>query len=326
MPRRSPSHGWWTVRIAAILLLVSALPLLAANAPDEEKRVPDEAVTFPGFGGLASLDGFVWLPPQRPPYPAVVAMHGCGGVFFDQPLDFDHIAGKFRYWGKQLSELGFLVLLVDGFTPRGIGHEGVCSIPLEDRPPEVNATLARPFDAHAGLDYVRSRPDVIGDRIGLLGWSNGGTAVLSTVASAPQAPLLQPDIEIFTDPSNPELMRLEGFSATVALYPGCGFDGGHYNGLFEVYSATRIFMGAADTTVDPMTCRTRADEAQMAGSELEYLEYPGMEHGYEYSEWQSAAARETRLSTLDHFARGISAIFSDGFEQGTAETWSSFAP
>ena len=32
----------------------------------------------------------------------------------------------------------------------------------------------RKFDAYGALDYLRGRSDVIADRIGLQGWSNGG--------------------------------------------------------------------------------------------------------------------------------------------------------
>ena len=323
-PSMSSRLPTWAAFILVAALLATVA--FAATPPNSEKRAPDEVVSFADFSGQLMLDGYVWRPATSPPYPAVVAMHGCGGVFFDQPLDTDHIAGKFTYWGQQLSELGFLVLMVDGFTTRGIGHEGVCAIPPEQRPPEVNATLARPFDAHAGLSYLRSRLDVRGERLALLGWSNGGTAVLSTVASAPQAPLLQNGVGIFSDPTDRDLMRLEGFAVTASIYPGCGFDGGHYNGVFEVYSDVEVFMGANDVVVDPMTCQTRVDEALMAGSEILYTEYAGLGHGYDYEEWQTSAAQDTRTRVIDRFARGIAAILIDGFETGDTSAWSSEVP
>ena len=59
----------------------------------------------------------------------------------------------------------------------------------EDRPAEVDEVTVRPLDAYGALAYLRTRPDVVADRIGLQGWSNGGSAALATMAAdAPGIP------------------------------------------------------------------------------------------------------------------------------------------
>ena len=63
-----------------------------------------------------------------------------------------------------------------GQVLRGIQEE------FDSRPEELNEVTVRPLDAYGALAYLRSRPDVIAARIGLQGWSNGGSAAISTIA------------------------------------------------------------------------------------------------------------------------------------------------
>ena len=39
----------------------------------------------------------------------------------------------------------------------------------------------RPLDAYGALAYLRTRADVVADRIGLHGWSNGASATLAAM-------------------------------------------------------------------------------------------------------------------------------------------------
>ena len=68
----------------------------------------------------------------------------------------------------------------------------------------------RPLDAYGALRYLRTRRDVMADRIGVQGWSNGGMTVLVTMSDH------APGIERPTAAS--------GFRAAIAEYPGCGMD------------------------------------------------------------------------------------------------------
>lgn len=316
-----------TLRAIATYLVSFGLAVaaFAAQPPSEEKREPDETVHFSSFAGDVTLDGYVWRPDGAGPFAAIVAMHGCGGVFIDPgDLTPDRIAGKFRYWGKQLADAGFLILLVDGFVPRGYGDEvedgEVCDIPWQDRPAEIDGVTARPFDAHAGLAYLRARADVDPTRVGLLGWSNGGSAVLSASSAVPgSSPLLVEGY--FTDPEDRELMRREGFAASAAIYPGCGLQGLYPDGQFELYSDTVVFIGEDDVTVSPAHCVDLAGEAQGLGSEVELFLYPGEGHGYDYDQADGIAAQDTMSRVVAHFAGGLGVVFVDGFEGGDTSAW-----
>ena len=51
-----------------------------------------------------------------------------------------------------------------------------------DRPAAVSEITVRPLDAYAALKYLRTRPDVKPDRIGIQGWSNGGSMPTTRLA------------------------------------------------------------------------------------------------------------------------------------------------
>src|SRR5271165_4394260 len=64
------------------------------------------------------LDGYLVRPAGEARHPAVVFLHGCGGLF-------SHAAGgievRERDWAAELSRRGYVVLMVDSFASR---HQG----------------------------------------------------------------------------------------------------------------------------------------------------------------------------------------------------------
>lgn len=314
--------------MTAILALCPAA--WGAQPPNTEKRSPDEKVTFPSFDGQIMLDGFIWRPAGEGPHPALIALHGCGGPFANNGNPaFSNIAGKFKYWGKQLADAGFLVMMVDSYTPRGFGDEPtdpeVCLTPWQQRPPEIDAIITRPFDATAGLNYLRGLSEVRPGRIGLIGWSNGGSAALATIASSSEAPLLANGVNFFSDPTDAERMRLEGFYASVSIYPGCGLQNHFSNGTYSSYTRGLVFGGALDTIA--VACPTLVPEAVMNGSDLVLHWYANEDHGYDYEQWDGVAAQDTRTRVLAHFGALIQdAVFVDGFESGDTRYWGGTVP
>jgi carboxymethylenebutenolidase len=109
-----------------------------------------------------------------------------------------------------------LVLFIDTFGPRGY-PEGFAAGTIKQRPPEINEITIRPLDAYAGLKCLRSRPDVVRNQVFLQGWSNGGSATLSTMAVG--APGLRGGDS--------------GFRAAIAVYPACTQVNDHYGRQYK---------------------------------------------------------------------------------------------
>jgi carboxymethylenebutenolidase len=105
----------------------------------------------------------------------------------------------------------------------------------------------RPFDAYGALAFLRSLPAVDPERIGLQGWSNGGSATLA--AMAPDAPGLPA-----SDPA-------QGFRAALAFYPACGLKDHFAETRYRAYAPLRVYIGTADEEVSPQRCRALLTDA-----------------------------------------------------------------
>jgi len=134
-----------------------------------------------------TIKGYLSKPDGSGPFPAIVHMHGCGGLTAQRR---EHDAAQFTDWG-------YVVLEVDSFATRGIKEN--C---LSDR------VLARDGDAWGALTYLSTLAFVDAKRIAVVGYSQGGIVALQ-VASAQPA-------EIF------EVLPGLTFKAAVAYYPMCG--------------------------------------------------------------------------------------------------------
>jgi dienelactone hydrolase len=82
-------------------------------------------------------------------------------------------------WGEFWAARGVLALLSDSFGPGGKAHGfGRFSHGDPDRD-DVNEKTVRPLDAEGALEFLHRRDDVVGNRIFLQGWSNGGSTTLT---------------------------------------------------------------------------------------------------------------------------------------------------
>ncbi len=120
------------------------------------------------------------------PYPAVVVLHGSGGMW-----QSDTIASgaktPLRRWGERLAERGFLCLMPDSFNPRGIPGNFANRRPHHDSLIDdavCSPNYERPKDVVAALTFLQTLPDVDFENIGLLGFSHGSQTGLNAVLDA----------------------------------------------------------------------------------------------------------------------------------------------
>jgi len=141
-------------------------------------------VSFPSIdrdetGAPVQIQAIMLLPDGPAPsggYPAVIALHGCSGMYSIAKGREDHLADRLAVRVDMLLGDGYAVLVPDSFRSRG--RNEVCTIKIGDNP--ITPTRRR-LDALGALAYLADRSDVAHDRIALVGWSHGGSTALATV-------------------------------------------------------------------------------------------------------------------------------------------------
>lgn len=253
-----------TLAMAASATARDAVPA-AAQAPAE---VPPERVVFPSVDEAQTpLVGYLYAPANvEGAAPAVVLMHGRAGAYSslaDGVYDASTLTMRHKFWARYWAARGYYAIVVDGFGPRGYpGGFGRGS--YSERPDEVNEVTVRPLDAYGALKYLRTLPGVDDDRIGLMGWSNGGSATLATMAD-----------------DKPGDMRRIGFRAGIAMYPACGLHNRFARTGYTTYAPVKVYMGTDDEEVSHDRCRDLIGTARARGQDVEFLSYRGASHSFD---------------------------------------------
>jgi dienelactone hydrolase len=197
--------------------------------------------------------------------PAVVALHGCGGMYSTAESKRDSLSGRHQMMADLLVAEGYLVLFPDSFRSRGF--EEICTV--ENRRRSVSQRH-RQQDAQGALAWLQRRDDVLPDRVAVLGWSHGASAVLATINAK------QPAVAGWRDrePPNPY------YRAGVAFYPGCG-DSLNARGGYALAAPLTFFIGASDDWTAPGPCVDLAAKLSTAGEAATITVYPDTYHGFD---------------------------------------------
>jgi dienelactone hydrolase len=283
----------------AVALMAVITGTAAVNAAPPSGPLP-ERVTFASADGQTTLVGYVFKPEglhsQRAP--AIVMMHGRAGAYSsaaDGKYDPTTLSGRHQKWGKIWAQLGYLALLVDGFGPRGYPH-GFPRFSYDSRPAALNEVTVRPLDAYGALAYLRTRDDVIPDRIALQGWSNGGSATIASMSR--------------TSPGINAPTPATGFRAGLAFYPACGLKGQFDNGVLP-YAPLVVFQGSADEEVSPRRCAELVEKSRALGGDVRYHLYPDATHDFDspapsrQNNPANAAATDDVVARASEFLAGV---------------------
>ena len=162
-------------RALAGLALVLTLPVHAVAGRDFIS-VP---VTEPQ---AAMLGGDLYTPRGDGPHPAVILLHGCGGVAPNGPA-----------WAQWLQSEGYAALVLDSFSARSLRN--VCG------DPRLFPGGVRAADVFAAAAQLKTLGAIDGTRIAAMGFSHGGWTVIAAWRAAER----HPDQKL---------------RAMVALYPG----------------------------------------------------------------------------------------------------------
>jgi len=229
-------------------------------------------LTVTPVGGDVKLSATLFKPEGSGPFPAIVMMHGCGGP---GPRN----SGALWRWANELVAQGYVTLIPDSFTPRGL-PKGICTGGAEGR---VASGSVRAADAYGALALLRTLPFVDGKRVGLMGNSHGGRTTLAALVASTQDKLLA-------------AAQRDGFAAGLALYPRCDTrygawtitrrdgEGGPVTGYRGIYVPTvplLILAGELDDWTPAEPCRVLVETSRAAGHPLAIKVYPGAHHGFD---------------------------------------------
>ena len=178
------------ILISTIVILVFLLTFEVGQKPANADEVTwatyldalesGELVDIPALsqGDKQPLDGLLFVPEGAGPFPAMVALHGAGGIFPYQ-----------AWWARQIANTGVVVLFLDSYCTRGY----LCEHSTGDNDKKRGAIMRkwdkvslkqRVLDAAAGYRFLTAREFIDNKSIGLVGWSWGGTTALFVQRSA----------------------------------------------------------------------------------------------------------------------------------------------
>ncbi|MBL9102534.1 MAG: hypothetical protein JNL82_16350 [Myxococcales bacterium] len=276
------------------------------------------------------------------PLPGVLVLHGSGGLHElpgpDDPLCSPALEPQFERWGRRLAELGHVALMPASFDARGFcdWYEDTARIP-PDFDDDRERLVGRLYDSDAAARYLCTLGDVDCDRLALLGFSNGASALLLALHWRLERALAEfavsdgPELQLPVEAPPP---GRPAFRVGVAYYPGCGLESVvHFStdpadDVEDMYFPTAdlyIEHGSADTLVADCSLehgkgRRQAQSAVVAAAEqladpFHVSVHPGAEHGFDNAGVPGAdegsgsqrpediAARDEALAaTLEHLA------------------------
>ena len=228
---------------------VIALSLLAVTWPVHAAPPVPQAVEIPS--GTTPLHAQLFKPEGNGPFPVVIALHGCGGLSGrSEPVQV-----RYRDWAEELVKDGKAVLFPDSYGSRELGPQ--CRV--RDR--RVTARRERVGDILASRQWLIQQSWVAHDRISLMGWANGASALLWAVR--PQLLLRRADPD---------------FRSAVAFYPDCRLSSGLG---WSARVPTLVLIGAKDDVSSPPACRQMVEGAHGRSALTRIVVYPTAYHDFD---------------------------------------------
>ncbi|MBL7817781.1 MAG: dienelactone hydrolase family protein [Saprospiraceae bacterium] len=255
--------------------------------------VNTQTVTFTNASGL-TLSARLVTPNNIQPnekLPAMVILHGCGGMWSnDNPAN--GMKNNFNEWASEFSARRIVALFIDSYVPRNL-------VEFCEKNP-TNDTICSPAyertkDPYAGLAYLKTLSYVDGSRIGMMGFSHGGSTALSAIVDAPYVTksLWTVSYKIdstttFKDTVSAPVAKptTGGFKTAIAYYPGAGFFGYYGSttdykvGKYRNYAPTLI-LGAAKDPLLPATRVLKDKAVYHNGQTIELVEYANANHSFD---------------------------------------------
>lgn len=267
-----------------ILRALSSLACALVAAGAGATLPAPERVSFPSLEAGVTVPALLYRPAAPAgPWPVIVALHGCGGMYSARADRRHELSARHAAWTERFLAAGFAVLWPDSFAPRG--RQSVCAIKRGE--PSIDPVV-RKLDVLGAMAFAAHEPGLDGRRLSLVGWSHGGSTVLETV--------------------NGEDARVSGFyalagappppRAAVAFYPGCGVATRMRQGWLPAVPLA-VYAGALDDWTASDVCVRLGEAARARGADMSVTVYPDAHHGFD--------GPGTRVTHLSDVTRGVRA-------------------
>jgi dienelactone hydrolase len=251
-----------------LLSTITALAFLAATFTAAGAQPAAQQVDIPLGSGV--LHAQLFKPDGAGPFPTVIALHGCGGLNGQS----DQIQPRYLDWAERLLNAGYAVLLPDSYGSRELGPQ--CRV--KER--RVLARRERVADIMASRQWLQHQPWVSQDRVSLIGWAHGASAVLWAVRPQLASRKAEPD-----------------FRSAVAFYPDCRISSGLG---WSARVPTLVLIGASDDVSSPAACRQMVDGARGRSALARIVVYPGAYHDFDRANFPLHAIAGTDPSVPEH--------------------------
>ena len=229
------------------LIVSGLLVLVLAAGASMAAEIKKTSVSFTAPTTDLTINGTLGVPAVPGPVPAVLLLHGSGGV-----------DGRGEYHAEALHRQGMATLEVDMWAPRGLrgGPQG--------RPKRLRETYP---DAFGALLFLAQQPAIDPQRIGIMGFSWGGGLALATASTNL--------VQEFTG-------GRARFAAHAPFYPAC-WSFLRTAADFKMTGApVRIFVGDRDDYDAPDSCQQLVERLPPASKSVVTLTvYPDAYHGWD---------------------------------------------
>lgn len=250
----TPLRGMAALLALCALVVPQSGVAQASPPPMREVSVPADV----------PLRGYWFAAEGSEPHPAILALHGCGGLYAGKGSK--RLGERYREAAASLNAMGYDVLLPDSFGSRGMRE--ICRTRYAERAVNV---AQRVRDAEAALAWLARQPGVDATRIGVLGWSNGGSTALNLLEQLRR--------KENTDIAKPR-PAVPAVAAAAVFYPGCKPLSKRHADLGTVPLLIQI--GALDDWTPAPPCETLVQQLRARpGTDVDLHVYPDSYHGFD---------------------------------------------
>jgi len=209
--------------------------------PFRAKKAAAKGITLTATPGPEFV-GYLSKPDGAGPFPAVVILESAGGLL-----------ASHNKWAETLASWGYASLLVDSFGSRdGTNFTDTKAVDMT-------------IDAYAAYNYLAARGDIDASKIGVLGFSMGGSFLFTVLRD-----------------SNGQRPENVDFKTGVAFYPTCDLG-------YNYTKSILILFGRDDTLTSLSQCQKLLNASKAAGGGISMHVYDGATHFFDSTDYAKDA-------------------------------------